>query len=168
MSQTCPHCAYTRKDSDEAPDWQCPACEKAYAKAAGGHLPPVVETGVVPRRSSSARWLFIVLIIGLAFWLVRPFFLAPAAQPQLAVDVSQPEVVLYATEWCGYCKATRRLFETNGIRYIEHDIEKDPTALLRHQKLGGSGVPLIVVGDEVVDGFNEARLRKLLNPWMGR
>lgn len=34
MSQiiTCPACQYTRQETDVAPDWQCPMCQRAYAK----------------------------------------------------------------------------------------------------------------------------------------
>jgi len=28
----CPACQYTRKPTDEGPDWSCPQCQKAYAK----------------------------------------------------------------------------------------------------------------------------------------
>lgn len=31
--KTCIKCGYTRKPEDEAPEWQCPSCEVAYAKA---------------------------------------------------------------------------------------------------------------------------------------
>ena len=31
---TCPACGYTRKPSDDAPDWECPQCYKAYNKTA--------------------------------------------------------------------------------------------------------------------------------------
>ncbi|GAB6043593.1 DUF4282 domain-containing protein [Endothiovibrio diazotrophicus] len=34
MEKTCPKCGYTRKPTDEAPDWQCPQCGVAYEKAA--------------------------------------------------------------------------------------------------------------------------------------
>jgi len=71
-----------------------------------------------------------------------------------------------ATDWCGYCKATREFFAANGIRYTEHDIEKSSSALAEHRKLGGNGVPLIVVGGELVNGCNESALRQLLGPWI--
>jgi len=32
MTVTCPKCSYTRTSSDEAPEWQCPACGVAYNK----------------------------------------------------------------------------------------------------------------------------------------
>ena len=35
FSQPCPNCGYQRRESDTAPDWQCPACGVAYAKAMG-------------------------------------------------------------------------------------------------------------------------------------
>jgi predicted RNA-binding Zn-ribbon protein involved in translation (DUF1610 family) len=31
---TCPACNYIRKPSDDAPDWECPKCHKAYIKTA--------------------------------------------------------------------------------------------------------------------------------------
>jgi glutaredoxin len=61
---------------------------------------------------------------------------------------------------------TREFFASNGIRYTEEDIEQSSTALQQHRKLGGNGVPLIVVGDEVVKGWNEQALRQLLGPWL--
>ena len=35
FSQPCPNCQYIRKETDTEPDWQCPACGIAYAKAMG-------------------------------------------------------------------------------------------------------------------------------------
>jgi hypothetical protein len=35
-----------------------------------------------------------------------------------------------------------------------------------NRRLGGGGVPMIVVGDQVVSGFNAQRLTQLLEPWM--
>lgn len=32
LVQKCPKCAYVRKSTDTAPDWQCPSCGIAYAK----------------------------------------------------------------------------------------------------------------------------------------
>ena len=54
-------------------------------------------------------------------------------------------VVLYATEWCGYCKATRRFLDEKGIPYKEFDIEKDPAARQAYEALGGRGIPILDV-----------------------
>lgn len=151
------------------PDWQCPACEKAYAKA-GNPLPPpgLREYGPnVPgaRRRGAGRWLLVLLAVGAAFWFGRPLLQQRTAATEMAAS-SQPEVRFYATDWCGYCKMARAFFAANGIRYTEYDIEKSSEALKEHGKLGGNGVPLIVVGDDVIKGWNEGELRQLLQPWI--
>lgn len=170
MSQICPHCNYARRPEDQSPDWQCPSCERAYAKA--GHsapsaTPPLYMTTAEPeRRGGAGKWLLVLLAFGAAFWFGRPLLQQRSAQTEAAVTASQPEVLLYATDWCGYCKMSREFFAANGIRYTEYDIEKSSSALSEHKKLGGNGVPLIKVGDEVINGYNEAALRQLLGPWI--
>lgn len=169
MSRICPHCNYARQSTDNAPDWQCPSCEKAYVKA-GSPLPPenLVQYGpnVAERSGGMGKWLLILLLLGAAFWFGRPLLQQRHAQAAVSASASQPEVVLYATEWCGYCKMAREFFAANGISYREQDIEKSSTALAEHKKLGGNGVPLIVVGDERIMGYNEAALRQVLKPWI--
>lgn len=170
MSRICPHCNYARRSDEQAPDWQCPSCERAYDKA-GNTRPPAnsafyVMTAKPGRRVGSGKWLLVLLVFAAAFWLGRPLMQQRGLQAEAAVAASQPEVLLYATDWCGYCKMTREFFAANGIRYTEHDIEKSSTALSEHKKLGGNGVPLIKVGDEVISGYNEAALRQMLGPWI--
>jgi glutaredoxin len=169
VSRICPHCNYARKPDDTAPDWQCPSCEKAYAKS-GSSLPPPSLREYGPnvqsaRRGGAGGWLFVLLALAAAFWFGRPLVQQRAVSSELAAS-SQPEVRLYATDWCGYCKMSREFFAANGIRYTEYDIEKSSEALKEHRKLGGNGVPLIVVGDEVIKGWNEGALRQLLAPWV--
>ncbi len=168
MGRICPHCNHARKADESAPDWQCPACQRAYDKA-GHTLPPEgfrQYQGTAEKRGLPLAKLLLVLLLAGAGWaFIRPTMLertAVAAQAR----AEQPEVVLYATEWCGYCKMTREFFAVNGISYTERDIEKSSDALVQHQKLGGNGVPLIVVGDDVIRGYNEGALRQLLAPWL--
>lgn len=62
-------------------------------------------------------------------------------------------IVLYATEWCGYCQQTRELFAVNGIHYVEYDIEKSPDRYQEYRELGGRGVPLVNVAGTVIRGY---------------
>lgn len=75
---------------------------------------------------------------------------AQTAQPQPAVPV-----VMYATAWCPYCAKARAYFKRTNTAYVEHDIEKSADAHAEFKRLGGRGVPLIVVGNERLRGFNE-------------
>lgn len=69
------------------------------------------------------------------------------------------EIVLYATDWCGYCAKTRELFAEDGIAYREVDIEKDAAGQARYKALGGRGVPLIDMRGEIIHGFDARAIR---------
>jgi len=62
-------------------------------------------------------------------------------------------VVLYSTEWCGYCKATRRFLDEKGIPFKEFDIEKDPVARKAYEALGGRGIPILDVNGTLLRDF---------------
>ena len=63
-------------------------------------------------------------------------------------------VVLYATDWCGYCKQTKRFLDQKGIPFKEFDIEKDAEARKAYEALGGRGIPLIDVNGTLIRGFD--------------
>ncbi|MBX8468768.1 MULTISPECIES: glutaredoxin family protein [unclassified Pseudomonas] len=63
-------------------------------------------------------------------------------------------VVLYATDWCGYCKQTKRFLDQKGIPFKEFDIEKDTEARKAYEALGGRGIPLIDVNGTLIRGFD--------------
>jgi glutaredoxin len=63
--------------------------------------------------------------------------------------------VMYATAWCPYCAKARAYFKRTNTAYVEYDIEKSADAHAEFKRLGGRGVPLILVGSEKLRGFNE-------------
>ena len=67
-------------------------------------------------------------------------------------------VVLYATEWCGYCQKTRELFAANNIPYVEYDIEKSTERHREYRQLGGRGVPVINANGTVIHGYAPNRI----------
>lgn len=77
-SQLCPKCQYKRQVSDDAPDWQCPKCGVAYAKAQFVAEPPSVKTTVDVENNygKSGKWhtffttlvLLSVLLFVLSWW----------------------------------------------------------------------------------------------------
>ncbi len=70
-------------------------------------------------------------------------------------STARNEVILYATEWCGYCQKTRVLFKENNISFVEYDIEKSTIGRREHKRLGGKGVPLLRLNGKVIHGYNE-------------
>jgi glutaredoxin len=71
------------------------------------------------------------------------------------------DVIMYSASWCGYCKQARRYFKKNKIAFDEYDIEKSSKGKADYRKLGGNGVPLILVGKQRMSGFSEAGFKKI-------
>ncbi len=82
----------------------------------------------------------------------------------ITTRTANKKVVMYSTEWCGYCKQAARHFRQNNIAFVEHDIEKSSNAANDFKKLGGRGVPLILVGKKKMSGFNASRFNRLYDP----
>jgi len=70
-------------------------------------------------------------------------------------------VILYATEWCGYCEKARNLMAKHNIEYFEYDIEKSSEGRAQYERLGGKGVPVLLIGEEVVKGYNASKILAL-------
>lgn len=75
---------------------------------------------------------------------------------------STDRVIIYTTDWCGYCKKAKTFMRKNNIAFIEYDIEKSSRAKREYDRLNGRGVPLIVVGKKTLSGFSPSSLRALL------
>jgi glutaredoxin len=71
------------------------------------------------------------------------------------------KVIMYSTDWCGYCKKARTYLKKNNIPFTEYDIEKDVEAAKRHENLGATGVPVILVGNKRMNGFSERGFERI-------
>ncbi|MDH3380190.1 MAG: DUF4124 domain-containing protein [Gammaproteobacteria bacterium] len=77
--------------------------------------------------------------------------------------LSSDKVVMYGTDWCPYCDKAKKYFATNDIPFVEYDIKKDSTAKREYDRLGGRGVPVILVGDKSMNGFSVAAFEQMNN-----
>ena len=81
--------------------------------------------------------------------------------PAKAITPGTKRVVMYSTASCPACKLAKSYFARKGVPYEEHDVNGSPEARAEFQKLGGRGVPLILVGTERMEGFSSQRLDQL-------
>jgi glutaredoxin 3 len=66
------------------------------------------------------------------------------------------EVTIYTRIMCGYCGAAKRLLDSKGVSYIEHDASFSPELRSEMMKLSGrTTFPQIFIGGRHVGGFNE-------------
>jgi len=75
----------------------------------------------------------------------------------------QKKVVMYSTPTCHYCNLAKEFFDHYNISYevfnVQSDLEKRKEMM---EKSGQMGVPVIFIDDEMIKGFDEERLRELL------
>ena len=72
------------------------------------------------------------------------------------------EVILYTTDWCPYCNSLRIHLENNSIPFTEHDIEKSISGIAGFWALRARGVPVSVIGPEVVYGYDIYKINQQL------
>ena len=70
-------------------------------------------------------------------------------------------VTIYTSDTCGYCHKAKAFLKANGVPFIERKVDVDPVAQKEMLQMKAQGVPVIKVDDEVIMGFNEARLEAL-------
>lgn len=73
------------------------------------------------------------------------------------------EVIIYSTPTCHFCQMAKEFFKEKGIAYTEYnvlaDLEKRKEMVERSGQLG---VPVIVIGDKTVVGFDRMEISNLL------
>lgn len=81
-----------------------------------------------------------------------------------ASAAERSDVILYMTDWCGWCRKTRALLNEIGADFEEVDIEKSEAGRKEFEaKSGGQGgIPLIDIDGTIIRGYDEARIRRLV------
>ncbi len=82
----------------------------------------------------------------------------PDGKTSAITPASNRRIVMYGTKTCPACTMAKAYFAKKGVSYEEIDVNSSPAALAEFQKLGGRGVPLILVGDQRITGFNQKAL----------
>jgi glutaredoxin 3 len=55
-------------------------------------------------------------------------------------------VTIYSTPVCHFCHMAKEFFQENNIAYTEHDVAS----------------PVIVIGDDLIIGFDEPKVKEIL------
>ncbi len=77
--------------------------------------------------------------------------------------MSDKQVIVYSTPTCHFCKLAKAFFDENSVEYTDYNVAEDQDkAKEMVEKSGQMGVPVIFIGEEMTIGFDEARIRELL------
>lgn len=73
------------------------------------------------------------------------------------------QIILYTTPTCVFCPAIKKLLDAEKVEYTEIDVSINTDALEEMKKKSGQmGVPVTIIDDKVVIGFNKKKIKKAL------
>lgn len=68
-------------------------------------------------------------------------------------------ITVYSTPTCGFCHMAKEYFKSKGVQFQEKDLTQDAAAqhwVLQHT--GQLAVPVIDIENEIIVGFDRARI----------
>ena len=72
-------------------------------------------------------------------------------------------ITVYSTSTWPWCYRAKEYLSQKGVKFQEYDVGKDrEKAREMIQKSGQMSVPVIIIGDQIILGFNQARIDELL------
>ncbi len=71
-------------------------------------------------------------------------------------------IKIYSSSTCPNCITAKEYLKEKGYEYEEKNVSIDSEAKKELISMGYMGVPIIIVDEEVVVGFNKAKLDELL------
>ena len=72
------------------------------------------------------------------------------------------KIIIYSTPYCGFCQAAKRLLDDLKVPFDDVDLAGDDELREKlSEKYHWMTVPMIVIGDEFIGGFDD--LKKLHN-----
>jgi len=110
----------------------------------------------------TGKALMLLLAAILAVMLVAHKRQPNRGDPRLATGSDR--IVLLSAQWCGYCKALRSALVAHAVPFREIDVETSEEGVRAYMSLRGNGIPITVIGQDVVYGYDVARVDELLRP----
>ena len=72
-------------------------------------------------------------------------------------------VTIYSTPTCHFCHMAKYFFKSNNVAYTEYDVMADIKKRKEMvDKSGQMGVPVILIDNELIVGFDKPRISKAL------
>jgi glutaredoxin-like YruB-family protein len=72
-------------------------------------------------------------------------------------------VTIYSTPVCHFCHMAKDFFTEQNVKFTDYDVATDMDKRKEMVDMTGQmGVPVIRIGDDVVIGFDEGKVKELL------
>lgn len=78
-------------------------------------------------------------------------------------SAQQPKVIMFSTPTCSYCNLAKRYFREKKIKFRDVDVSRDQKAAMDMQRrTGQTGVPVIMINNRPIVGFDKPKINQLL------
>ena len=67
-------------------------------------------------------------------------------------------IVVYTSSTCPYCTLAKDYLDEKGLEYTEKNVQSDSQARKELMDMGHMGVPVVVIGDEQIVGFDKTKI----------
>ena len=88
----------------------------------------------------------VVLILAIGIQRVITHLYLPQA--------NSSKVVIYTTDWCVYCEALRKTLTEYEVNFTDYNTELSLHGMIGYLMIGGQGVPVSVIGNQVLYGYD--------------
>lgn len=73
------------------------------------------------------------------------------------------KVTVYSTPSCHFCHMAKDFFKEKNVEFIDYDVSTDLNKRKEMiDKSGQMGVPVILIDDQIIVGFNQPKIAELL------
>ncbi len=77
---------------------------------------------------------------------------------------TQPKVIVFSTPTCSFCNQAKRYFREKNIRFTDVDVSRNQSAARDMvRRTGQMGVPVILINNNPIVGFDRPKINQLLN-----
>ena len=88
-----------------------------------------------------------------------------AALSLFSLSAFATSVTIYCQEGCGPCEQAMHQLDSNAVMYKEKDINSNSQYGEEFRRLGGRGTPLIIIGNDRIEGYDHDQLQSLINKY---
>ena len=72
------------------------------------------------------------------------------------------KIIVYGAEWCPWCHKVTDFLKENKISFEEKDVDIPSNAEECMKKSGQAGIPVTVIDDKIIVGFDADKLKDAL------
>ena len=88
---------------------------------------------------------------------------APTTEP-----ITAPAVTVYSTATCPWCDKAKSFLKSNNVPFVEKQVDTDRAAAYEMiRRSGQQGVPVIATEEEVILGFDQPKLQRIVDRFGG-